>query len=250
MQFSPIHWQHGGLARLNAEDTIDSLLEGGYSTISLGYIGLYELTQIIMGCSHTTEEGKEFALSVIKYMKEKCNEWNQQKDLGFGLYGTPAESLCYRFAKIDRATYGIIPGVTDKQWYTNSYHVCPTEDISAFDKIDFESNFQPYSSGGCISYIEIPNLENNLEAVDQLVQYMYENIQYCELNTRADFCCECGFHGEVLYDKETAEWYCPHCGCRDQNKVIPTRRTCGYVGSFHWNQGKTEEIVERKLHVD
>lgn len=247
---SPIHWQHGGLARLGANDTIDSLLEGGYSTISLGYIGLYELTQIIMGCSHTTPEGKEFALSVIKYMKEKCNDWNQQKNLGFGLYGTPAESLCYRFAKIDRATYGIIPGVTDKKWYTNSYHVCPTEQISAFDKIDFEAEFQPYSSGGCISYIEIPNLENNLEAVDQLVQYMYNHIQYCELNTRADFCCECGFHGEVLYDKENARWYCPQCGCTDQKKVIPTRRTCGYVGSFQWNEGKTEEITERVIHVD
>lgn len=247
---SPIHWQHGGLARLGKNETIDKLLEGGYSTISLGYIGLYELTQIVMGCSHTTKEGKEFALSVLKHMKEKCNEWNEERNLGFGLYGTPAESLCYRFAKIDRATYGIIPGVTDKQWYTNSYHVCPTEEIDAFSKIDFESAFQEYSSGGCISYIEIPNLENNLAAVDQLVQYMYEHIQYCELNTRADFCCECNYHGEVLYDKETDEWYCPQCGCRDQKKVIPTRRTCGYLGSHHWNQGKTEEITNRCLHVD
>ena len=247
---SPIHWQHGGLARLGKHETIDKLLEGGYSTISLGYIGLYELTQIVMGCSHTTEEGKEFALSVVKYMKEKCNQWNKERNLGFGLYGTPAESLCYRFAKIDRQTYGVIPGVTDKQWYTNSYHVCPMEEIDAFSKIDFESAFQEYSSGGCISYIEIPNLENNLEAVDQLVQYMYNNIQYCELNTRADFCCECNFHGEVLYDKETDEWYCPQCGCRDQKKVIPTRRTCGYLGSHHWNQGKTEEITSRVLHVD
>ena len=247
---SPIHWQHGGLARLDKDQTIDKLLEGGYSTISLGYIGLYELTQIIMGCSHTTKEGKEFALSVLKYMKEKCNEWNEQKNLGFGLYGTPAESLCYRFAKLDRTTYGIIPGATDKEWYTNSYHVCPMEEIDAFSKIDFESAFQEYSSGGCISYIEIPNLENNLEAIDQLVQYMYENIQYCELNTRADFCCECNFHGEVVYDQETDEWYCPQCGCRDQKKVIPTRRTCGYLGSHHWNQGKTEEIISRVLHVD
>lgn len=247
---SPIHWQHGGIARLGKNENINSLLEGGYSTISLGYIGLYELTQIIMGCSHTTEEGKEFALSVVKYMKEKCNEWNTQKNLGFGLYGTPAETLCYRFAKIDRQTYGVIPGVTDKQWYTNSYHVCPMEEIDAFSKIDFESAFQEYSSGGCISYIEIPNLENNLEAVDQLVQYMYDNILYCELNTRSDFCCECGFHGEVLYDQETDEWHCPQCGCRDQKKVIPTRRTCGYLGSHHWNQGKTEEIVSRVLHVD
>lgn len=247
---SPIHWQHGGLARLDKNETINSLLEGGYSTISLGYIGLYELTQIVMGCSHTTEEGKEFALSVIKYMKDKCNDWNLEKNLGFGLYGTPAESLCYRFAKLDRQTYGIIPGVTDKQWYTNSYHVCPMEEIDAFSKIDFESAFQEYSSGGCISYIEIPNLENNLEAIDQLVQYMYENIQYCELNTRSDFCCECNFHGEVLYDKKTDEWYCPQCGCRDQKKVIPTRRTCGYLGSHHWNQGKTEEITSRVIHVD
>lgn len=247
---SPIHWQHGGIARLGKNETIDNYLEGGYSTISLGYIGLYELTQIIMGCSHTTEEGKEFALSVIKYMKEKCNQWNNEKNLGFGLYGTPAESLCYRFAKIDRATYGIIPGVTDKQWYTNSYHVCPTEEIDAFSKIDFESAFQEYSSGGCISYIEIPNLENNLKAIDQLVQYMYDHILYCELNTRSDFCCECNFHGEVLYDKETDEWYCPQCGCRDQRKVIPTRRTCGYLGSHHWNQGKTEEITQRVLHVE
>ena len=247
---SPIHWQHGGLARLKKDETISDLLEGGYSTISLGYIGLYELTQMVMGCSHTTPEGKEFALSVVKYMKDKCNEWNEERNLGFGLYGTPAESLCYRFAKADRATYGIIPGVTDKEWYTNSYHVCPMEEIDAFSKIDFESSFQEYSSGGCISYIEIPNLENNLEAVDQLVQYMYNNILYCELNTRADFCCECDFHGEVLYDKETDEWYCPQCGCRDQKKVIPTRRTCGYLGSHHWNQGKTEEITNRVLHVD
>ena len=247
---SPIHWQHGGLARLNKNEDLISLLEGGYSTISLGYIGLYELTQIVMGCSHTTEEGKKFALSVVKYMKEKCNKWNEEKNLGFGLYGTPAETLCYRFAKADRATYGIIKGVTDKEWYTNSYHVCPMEEIDAFTKIDFESSFQEYSSGGCISYIEIPNLENNIEAVDQLVQYMYNNILYCELNTRADFCCECDFHGEVLYDKETDEWYCPQCGCRDQKKVMPTRRTCGYLGSHHWNQGKTEEITSRVLHVD
>ena len=247
---SPIHWQHGGLARLGKDETINDLLEGGYSTISLGYIGLYELTQMVMGCSHTTEEGKEFALSVVKHMKDKCNEWNEERNLGFGLYGTPAESLCYRFAKADRATYGIIPGVTDKEWYTNSYHVCPMEEIDAFSKINFESSFQEYSSGGCISYIEIPNLENNLEAVDQLVQYMYNNILYCELNTRADFCCECNFHGEVLYDKKTDEWYCPQCGCRDQKKVIPTRRTCGYLGSHHWNQGKTEEITNRVLHVD
>ena len=247
---SPIHWQHGGIARLKKDETINDLLEGGYSTISLGYIGLYELTQIVMGCSHTTVEGKKFALSVLKHMKEKCNEWNAERNLGFGLYGTPAETLCYRFAKADRAVYGIIPGVTDKEWYTNSYHVCPMEEIDAFSKIDFESSFQEYSSGGCISYIEIPNLENNLEAVDQLVQYMYNNILYCELNTRADFCCECNFHGEVLYDKETDEWYCPQCGCRDQKKVIPTRRTCGYLGSHHWNQGKTEEITNRVLHVD
>lgn len=247
---SPIHWQHGGIARLNKNENLENLLEGGYSTISLGYIGLYELTQIIMGCSHTTEEGKKFALSVVKHMKEKCNKWNEEKNLGFGLYGTPAETLCYRFAKADRATYGIIQGITDKEWYTNSYHVCPMEEIDAFAKIDFESSFQEYSSGGCISYIEIPNLENNIEAVDQLVQYMYNNILYCELNTRADFCCECDFHGEVLYDKETDEWYCPQCGCRDQKKVIPTRRTCGYLGSHHWNQGKTEEITNRVLHVD
>ena len=247
---SPIHWQHGGIARLGKDETIDKLLEGGYSTISLGYIGLYELTQIIMGCSHTTEDGKEFALSVLKYMKDKCNEWNEKDNLGFGLYGSPAETLCYRFAKIDRATYGIIPGVTDKEWYTNSYHVCPIEQIDAFSKIDFESAFQKYSSGGCISYVEIPNLENNLEAVDTLVQYMYDNILYCELNTRSDFCCECNFHGEVLYDQEADEWYCPQCGCRDQKKVIPTRRTCGYLGSHHWNQGKTKEIVSRVLHLD
>lgn len=247
---SPIHWQHGGIARLGKDETIDKLLEGGYSTISLGYIGLYELTQIIVGSSHTTKEGKEFALSVLKYMKDKCNEWNEKDNLGFGLYGSPAETLCYRFAKIDRTTYGIIPGVTDKEWYTNSYHVCPIEQIDAFSKIEFESAFQKYSSGGCISYVEIPNLENNLEAVDTIVQYMYDNILYCELNTRSDFCCECNFHGEVLYDQEKDEWYCPQCGCRDQKKVIPTRRTCGYLGSHHWNQGKTKEIISRVLHLD
>ena len=161
-----------------------------------------------------------------------------------------AESLCYRFAKIDRATYGIIPGVTDKDWYTNSYHVCPTEKIDAFNKMNFEAPFQELSSGGCISYIEIPNLQKNLEAMDTLVQYMYENIQYCEVNTRADFCCECGFEGEFLYDVSDDKWYCPACGCRDQAKVIPTRRTCGYLGSHHWNQGKTQEITSRVLHLD
>lgn len=161
-----------------------------------------------------------------------------------------AESLCYRFAKIDRATYGIIPNVTDKLWYTNSYHVCPLEEIDAFSKMEFEAPFQEISSGGCISYIEVPNLENNLAAVDQLVQYMYEHIKYCEINTRSDFCCECGFHGEVLYDKEKDCWYCPQCGCTDQNKVIPVRRTCGYLGTHHWNQGKSEEITSRILHVE
>lgn len=161
-----------------------------------------------------------------------------------------AESLCYRFAKIDRATYGVIPNVTDKLWYTNSYHVCPLEEIDAFSKMDFEAPFQELSSGGCISYIEVPNLENNLEAVDQLVQYMYNHIQYCEINTRSDFCCDCGFHGEVLYNKEKDCWYCPQCGSEDQNKVIPVRRTCGYLGTHHWNQGKSEEITSRVLHVE
>jgi ribonucleoside-triphosphate reductase len=247
---SPVHWQYGALARLEKGETIDKLLHNGYSTLSLGYAGLWECVYKMTGHKLTEPEGKEFGLRVMRALNDACAVWKSFEKIDYSLYGTPIESTTYKFASCLKKKFGVIPGVTDKEWYTNSYHVCPMEEIDAFSKIDFESSFQEYSSGGCISYIEIPNLENNLEAIDQLVQYMYNNILYCELNTRADFCCECDFHGEVLYDKETDEWYCPQCGCRDQKKVIPTRRTCGYLGSHHWNQGKTEEITNRVLHVD
>lgn len=246
---SPIHWVDGAIARLNPNDTIDELLHNGYSTISLGYIGLYELTKIMLDCSHTAEKGKEFALEVMQHMKDKCNEWKEETGLGFGLYGTPAESLCYRFCRIDKATYGSLPGITDKDWYTNSYHVCPTEEIDAFDKLAFEAPFQELSSGGCISYIEVPNMENNLDALSQIVEFMYNNIQYAEINTRADDCGACGWHGEAFVNAD-GEWECPNCGCTDRKVLTVTRRTCGYLGSNRWNKGKTKEITERVLHVD
>ena len=246
---SPIHWQHGAIARLAPGENINHLLEDGYSTISLGYIGLYELTQVMLDCSHTTSKGQKFALEVMQHMADACEKWKKEFGLGFGLYGTPAESLCYRFARIDKATYGIIKNVTDKDWYTNSYHVCPTEPINAFDKMAFEAPFQKISSGGCISYIEVPNMEDNLEAVEQLLVYMYNNIQYCELNTKSDSCSDCGFTGEAFVNND-GEWECPQCGCSDRQKLNVTRRTCGYLGSNRWNVGKTKEIVSRVTHLD
>ena len=245
---SPVHWQYGAIARLGKGETIDRFLTGGYSTISLGYIGLYELTKLMKGCSHTEPEGTEFALRVMAYMKNKCLVWKEQTGIGFALYGTPAESLCYRFARIDKERFGSIPDITDKGYYTNSYHVDVREDIDAFSKFQFESQFQKISSGGCISYVEIPNLRNNLSALKELVRFIYDNIQYAEFNTKSDYCQVCGYDGEILIN-DNLEWECPVCGNKDQTKMNVTRRTCGYLGENFWNVGKTKEIKSRVLHL-
>lgn len=245
---SPIHWQHGGLARLEKGETIDKLLVGGYSTLSLGHIGLYELTKIMTGQSHTTEEGEKFALEVENTMKAKVDQWKKETGLGFALYGTPAESLCYRFAKIDRQKFGDIKDITDKGYYTNSYHVDVREEINAFDKLKFESQFQSISTGGCISYIEIPNMNHNLEAMYELINYFYHNIQYAEFNTKSDYCHVCGFDGEMKVNGEL-NWECPNCGNDNFDKMDVVRRTCGYLGSSNWNDGKLKEINSRVLHI-
>lgn len=245
---SPIHWQHGAIARLEKGETIDKFLYGGYSSISLGYIGLYELTYLMKGQSQTHGEGKEFAMKVMQHMKDKVMQWRKETNIGFALYGTPAESLCYRFARIDRAKYGMIENVTDKGYYTNSYHVDVRENISAFDKFDIESQFQDISSGGAISYVEIPNMENNLPALEMLVKYIYDHIQYGEFNTKSDFCHVCGFDGEIIINDDL-QWECPQCGNKDKSKLSVTRRTCGYLGENFWNTGKTSEIKSRVLHL-
>ena len=245
---SPIHWQHGAIARLEKGEVIDKLLQDGYSTISLGYIGLYELTKLVTGESHVKSDGEDFALKVMNKLKNTTNYWKEQTGIGFGLYGTPAESLCYRFARIDKAKYGEIEDVTDKGYYTNSYHVDVRENIDAFTKLKFESQFQPISNGGCISYIEIPNMNHNLEAIKEIVNYIYHNIQYAELNTKSDYCHECEFSGEIL-PTEQLGWECPNCNNNDQNKMDVIRRTCGYLGENYWNKGKTQEIKNRVLHL-
>ncbi len=245
---SPIHWQYGAISRLEKGEKIDKLLYGGYSSISLGYIGLYELTKLMKGVSHTDPVGEEFAMRVMKYMRKKTDEWKEKTNIGFALYGTPAESLCYRFAKIDKARFGTIPDVTDKGYYTNSYHVDVREEIDAFSKFKFESQFQPISSGGCISYVEIPNLTNNLEAVEEVVKFIYENIQYAEFNTKSDYCHVCGYDGEIIINDDN-EWECPQCHNKDHRKMNVTRRTCGYLGENFWNVGKTKEIKARVLHL-
>ncbi len=245
---SPIHWQYGAIARLKKGEKIDPLLRGGYSTISLGYIGLYEMTKLMKGVSHTAPEGEEFALRVMNYMKNAVDQWKEQTGLGFGLYGTPAESLCYRFAKIDRERFGIIPDVTDKGYYTNSYHVDVRESIDAFSKFNFESQFQEISSGGAISYVEVPNMQNNLEAMEEVVKFIFDNIQYAEFNTKSDYCQECGFDGEIIINDDM-EWECPQCHNKDKKRMNVTRRTCGYLGENFWNTGKTKEIKSRVLHL-
>lgn len=246
---SPLHWQHGALARLPKSTSIEPLLYGGYSSISLGYIGLYEVTKIMCGCSHTTADGKYFALEVMECLKEVCDEWKAETNIGFALYGTPAESLCYRFAKIDKEKFGEIKDVTDKGYYTNSYHVDVREEISAFDKFKFESQFQAISKGGCISYCEIPNVGKNLKALEEMVKFIYDNIQYAEFNTKSDYCQECGFDGEIIINDD-GEWECPQCGNKDHAKMNVTRRTCGYLGENFWNEGKTQEIKSRVLHLN
>ncbi|MCR5426805.1 MAG: anaerobic ribonucleoside-triphosphate reductase [Lachnospiraceae bacterium] len=245
---SPIHWQYGAIARLKKGQTIDHLLTGGYSTISLGYIGLYELTYLMKGVSHTDPDGEEFALRVMKYLKETTARWKKETNIGFALYGTPAESLCYRFARIDREKFGDIPNVTDKGYYTNSYHVDVREKIDAFRKFAFESRFQNLSLGGAISYVEIPNLTNNIDAVKEVIKYIYDNIQYGEFNTKSDYCHVCGYDGEILINDQN-EWECPQCHNKDHSKMNVTRRTCGYLGENFWNAGKTKEIKVRVTHL-
>lgn len=223
---SPIHWQHGAIARLKKGEKIDKLLKDGYSSISLGYVGVYEMVQAMLGVSHTTPEGEKFALAVVKKLSDACKEWKEETGLGFGLYGTPAESLVYRFCKIDRARFGIIPNVTDRLYYTNSYHVNVREEIDAFSKLKFESQFHSLSSGGCISYIEVPNMSNNIDAIKQVINFMYHNIQYAEINTKPDVCYKCGYTGELQND-DNLKWYCPNCGNRDEEEMQVMRRTCG-----------------------
>lgn len=245
---SPIHWQYGAIARLKKGETIDKLLYGGYSSISLGYIGLYEVTYLMKGCSHTEERGREFAMRVMDYMNAAVERWKKETNIGFGLYGTPAETLCYRFAKIDREKFGDIPNVTDKGYYTNSYHVDVREPIDAFTKFAFESQFQNKSLGGAISYVEIPNLRNNLEAIEEVIRFIYDNIQYGEFNTKSDYCHVCGYDGEIIINDDM-EWECPQCHNKDHAKMNVTRRTCGYLGENFWNAGKTKEIKARVLHL-
>lgn len=245
---SPIHWQYGAIARLKPGETIDPLLHNGYSTISLGYIGLYEVTKLMTGVSHTDPKGTAFALKVMNRLREACDTWKRNTGLGFGLYGTPAESLCYRFAEIDKRKFGVIKDVTDKGYYTNSYHVDVREKIDAFSKFKFESQFQTISSGGAISYVEIPNLRHNLPALEDLVKYIYDNIQYAEFNTKSDYCQVCGYDGEIIIN-DKLEWECPQCHNKDHNKMNVTRRTCGYLGENFWNVGKTKEINSRVLHI-
>lgn len=245
---SPIHWQYGAIARLPKGSTIEPLLYNGYSTISLGYIGLYELTKLVKGVSQTEPQGTAFALQVMNRMRKACDDWKKETGIGFGLYGTPAESLCYRFARIDKERFGTIPNVTDKGYYTNSYHVDVRENIDAFEKFTFESQFQKISNGGCISYVEIPNMRHNLEALEDVVRFIYDNIQYAEFNTKSDFCQCCGFDGEIVLNDEN-HWECPSCHNQDYTKMNVTRRTCGYLGENFWNVGKTKEIKSRVLHL-
>ena len=246
---SPIHWQHGAISRLEKGEKIDKLLKNGYSTLSLGYVGICELTYAMLGVSHTTPEGEKFALEVMNHMNEKCAEWKKETGLGFGLYGTPAESLIYRFCRIDKARFGEVKNVTDRLYYTNSYHVHVCEEIDAFTKLKFESQFHSISSGGCISYIEVPDMSKNLEAVESIINFIYHNIQYAEINTKPDVCYKCGFTGEIQLDKDTLEWYCPSCGNKDKGEMQVMRRTCGYIGTNFWNKGRTAEIGDRVLHL-
>ena len=245
---SPIHWQYGAIARLKKGEKIDKYLKGGYSTLSLGYIGIYELTMLIKGVPQTDPEGEQFALKVMKHMRKKCDDWKKETGLGFALYGTPAESLCYRFARIDKEKYGTIKNITDKGYYTNSYHVDVREKIDAFTKFKFESQFQPISTGGCISYVEVPNMEKNLKAMEDVVKFIYDNIQYAEFNTKSDYCHVCGYTGEIKINDDF-EWECPDCGNKDKGKMNVARRTCGYLGENFWNVGKTKEIKSRVTHL-
>ena len=248
---APILWQYGALARLKKGEKIDKLLFGGYSTISLGYAGLYECVKYMTGKSHTDAGAKPFALSVMQHMNDKCNEWKKAENIDYSLYGTPLESTTYKFAKCLQKRFGIVPGITDKNYITNSYHVHVSEQIDAFTKLKFESEFQKLSPGGAISYVEVPNMQDNLEAVMSVLQFIYDNIMYAELNTKSDYCQCCGYDGEIkiVEDDGKLVWECPKCGNRDQNKLNVARRTCGYIGTQFWNQGRTQEIKDRVLHL-
>ena len=248
---APILWQYGALARLKKGEKIDKLLFGGYSTISLGYAGLYECVKYMTGKSHTDAGAKPFALSVMQHMNDKCNEWKKAENMDYSLYGTPLESTTYKFAKCLQKRFGIVPGITDKNYITNSYHVHVSEHIDAFTKLKFESEFQKLSPGGAISYVEVPNMQDNLEAVMSVLQFIYDNIMYAELNTKSDYCQVCGYDGEIkiVEDDGKLVWECPKCGNRDQNKLNVARRTCGYIGTQFWNQGRTQEIKDRVLHL-
>ena len=247
---APILWQHGALARLPKGASIHELLHGGYSTISLGYAGLYECVKFMTGHSHTDNgKGKEFAIEVMQRLNDKCKEWKEKEDIDYSVYGTPIESTTYKFAKCLKNRFGVVKGITDKNYITNSYHVPVFEDIDAFSKLKLESEFQRLSPGGAISYIETPNLQGNIEAVLQVIEFIYNNIMYAELNTKSDYCQKCGYTGEILID-DNLEWYCPNCGNRDHDTLNVARRTCGYIGSNFWNKGRTQEIKERVLHRD
>ena len=247
---APILWQHGALARLDKGESIHDLLHNGYSTISLGYAGLYECVKYMTGHSHTDNgKGKEFGLEVMQHMNDMCKKWKEEENIDYSVYGTPIESTTYKFAKCLRERFGVIKGITDRDYITNSYHVPVFEEIDAFTKLKLESEFQRLSPGGAISYIETPNLENNLDAVLEIIDFIYNNIMYAELNTKSDYCHECGYTGEILID-DNLEWYCPNCGNRDHDKMNVARRTCGYIGANFWNKGRTQEIKERVLHID
>lgn len=248
---APILWQYGALARLKKGEPIDKLLFGGYSTISLGYAGLYECVKYMTGKSHTDPTATPFALEVMEKMNDSCRKWKEEHNIDFSPYGTPLESTTYKFAKCLQKRFGVIPGVTDKGYITNSYHVHVTEEIDAFEKLRFEAQFQHLSPGGAISYVEVPNMQDNIPAVLNVMKFIYDNIIYAELNTKSDYCQECGFDGEIeIVEKDgKLEWVCPNCGNHDQDKMNVARRTCGYIGTQYWNQGRTQEIKERVLHL-
>lgn len=246
---SPIHWQYGAIARLKEHEPIYPLLQEGHATITLGYIGVYECVMALIGKSHTTPEGEKLALQIVQRLKDATLEWKKQDGLGWALYGTPSESLTDRFARLTRARWGVIEGITDRNFLTNSYHVFVKEPIDAFDKLMFESQFEPISSGGHIIYIEMPNMKDNPEGVLEVIKFMYDHTQYAEFNTKLDYCMECDYDGEMLCD-DGLHWYCPNCGNRDTDRMTIVRRTCGYLGENLWNEGRTEEIANRYIHLD
>ena len=249
---APILWQYGALARLKKGETIDKLLYNGYSTISLGYAGLYEMCMRMLGKSHTDPEARPFAMAVMQKLNDKCAQWKAEENISYSVYGTPMESTTYKFAKCLQKRFGVIKGVTDKNYITNSYHVHVTEPINAFDKLEFEAEFQKLSPGGAISYIEVPDMQQNIPAVLSVMQFIYDHIMYAELNTKSDYCEVCGYDGEIqIKEDESGKliWECPNCGNRDQDKMSVARRTCGYIGTQFWNQGRTQEIKDRVLHL-